>query len=77
MGKRIIVEMNNFTFVTPTKYVFGRGVQGEVGGLSGEMLGKKVLVVYGGGSVVRSGLLGEVRAALEAAGVEHRELGGV
>lgn len=77
MGKRIIVEMNNFTFVTPTKYVFGRGVQGEAGELAAEMLGKKVLVVYGGGSVVRSGLLGEVRAALETAGVVHTELGGV
>lgn len=69
--------MNNFTLSTPTKYVFGRGVQSEVGKLAAEMLGARVLVVYGGGSAVRSGLLGEVTRALDAAGVAHAELGGV
>ena len=69
--------MNNFTYITPTKYVFGRGVQSEAGKLSSEMLGERVLVVYGGGSAVRSGLLEEVTRALDAAGVSHIELGGV
>ena len=69
--------MNNFTFITPTKYVFGRGVQREAGKLTAEMLGERVLVVYGGGSAVRSGLLKEVLASLEDAGVAHIDLGGV
>lgn len=45
--------------------------------MTAEMLGERVLVVYGGGSAVRSGLLGEVIKALEAAGVAHAEIGGV
>lgn len=69
--------MNNFTFITPTKYIFGRGAQREAGAVSAEMLGERVLVVYGGGSAVRSGLLDEVISALGAAGVSHVALGGV
>lgn len=39
--------------------------------------GTKALVVYGGGSAKRSGLLGRVEASLSAAGVSHEELGGI
>lgn len=45
--------------------------------MSAEMLGSRVLVVYGGGSVVLSGLLDAVIRLLDAAGVSHMELGGV
>lgn len=76
-GGLIGLQMNNFTFFSPTRYIFGRGVQGQVGALAAELLGDKVLLVYGGGSAVRSGLLGEVAAALAAAGVAAVELGGV
>ena len=69
--------MNNFNLFTPTRYIFGRGVQSRVGAMAAELLGSKVLVVYGGGSAVRSGLLGAAIQSLKAAGVCHSELGGV
>ena len=69
--------MLNFEFCSPTKFVFGRDAQSKVGALVKEFGGSRVLVVYGGGSVVRSGLLNQVLASLDAAGLEHMELGGV
>lgn len=69
--------MENFTFWTPTKYVFGRGVETQAGGLASEMLGEKVLVVYGGHSAKASGLLDRVFDSLRKAGVEYADLGGV
>ncbi|MBQ6914694.1 MAG: iron-containing alcohol dehydrogenase [Kiritimatiellae bacterium] len=69
--------MNDFVFHSPTKFVFGRGAADAVGGeLSARGL-RRALVVYGGGSAERSGVLGRVRASLDAAGVAHDELGGV
>ncbi len=69
--------MNNFDYCTPTDYVFGRGVENRVGELAAAHLGRKVMVVYGGGSAEKSGLLNRVRASLRAAGVEFVELGGI
>ena len=69
--------MLNFEFCSPTKFVFGKGTQSRVGELVKEFGGTRALVVYGGGSVVRSGLLAQVLASLDAAGVPHEELGGV
>ena len=69
--------MENFTFYTPTRYVFGRGVENEVGKYASELLGRKVLIVFGKGSVRRSGLLERVEASLTEAGVEWIEHGGI
>ncbi|MBQ2947971.1 MAG: iron-containing alcohol dehydrogenase [Clostridia bacterium] len=69
--------MLNFEFCSPTKFVFGRDTQQRVGSLVREFGGTRALIVYGGGSVVRSGLLDQVKASLDAAGVYHMELGGV
>ena len=69
--------MLNFEFCSPTKFVFGRGTQQEAGRLVREAGGTRALVVYGGGSVVRSGLLAQVLASLDAAGIAHVEMGGV
>ncbi len=69
--------MFNFTYYTPTKVVFGRDTESQTGALVKEQGGHKVLLHYGGGSVVRSGLLDRVKASLEAAGVGYVELGGV
>ncbi len=69
--------MLNFEFCSPTKFVFGRDTQGQVGALVKEFGGSRVLVVYGGGSVVRSGLLAQVLESLDGAGLFHMELGGV
>ena len=67
----------NFEFCSPTKFVFGRDTQSKVGALVKEFGGSRVLVVYGGGSVVRSGLLAQVLESLDGAGLFHMELGGV
>ncbi|MBQ8200496.1 MAG: iron-containing alcohol dehydrogenase [Clostridia bacterium] len=69
--------MNNFHFYSPTEFVFGRGSENEAGELVKKYGGSKVLVHFGGGSAVRSGLLGRVTASLTAAGVPYIELGGV
>lgn len=69
--------MNDFIFNSPTRIVFGRGVADTVGAELSQYGYTSALVVYGGGSVVRSGLLDRVTASLEAAGIKHVELGGV
>ncbi len=69
--------MNNFTFYSPTYFVFGKNTETEAGSYVKKFGGSKVLIHYGGGSVVRSGLLSRVEASLEDAGIEHLELGGV
>lgn len=74
-NQRII--MDNFTFYSPTKYVFGRGVESQSGALTASMVGRKVLLVYGMGSVVKSGLLDRVKKSLDEAGVSYHEFGGV
>lgn len=69
--------MNDFKFYTPTRYIFGKGAQKEAGAMSEEFLGTKIMVVYGQGSVKRSGLLDEVLESLRSNGVEYVELGGI
>lgn len=68
--------MNNFTHCVPTKFHFGRGAENDAGALIAEFGAKKVLIHYGGGSAVRSGLIGRVEASLAAAGIGYVELGG-
>ena len=58
--------MNNFTYYTPTKVVFGRDTDKQVGQLVKEQNCKKVLIHYGGQSAKRSGLLDRIKASLEA-----------
>ena len=69
--------MYDFTYYTPTKVVFGREAESQIGALVRAQGCKKVLIHYGGGSAKRSGLLDKVAASLEAAGVEYITLGGV
>lgn len=69
--------MNNFEYYTPTKVVFGKGTELEVGTLIKAYGCKKVLIHYGGGSVKRSGLLDRVCQSLEASGITYITLGGV
>ena len=68
--------MNNFTFYSPTEFVFGKGTENQVGELACKHGATNVLLVYGCGSVVRSGLLGRVKDALGKAGIPFVELGG-
>lgn len=67
----------NFEYYSPTRVVFGRGTEQKVGSLIREYGGTRVLVVYGGKSAVRSGLLDRVNTALDEAGLYHTALGGV
>ena len=69
--------MDNFNFYSPTEFVFGRDAENRCGECAARHGGSRVLIVYGGGSAVRSGLLGRVETALEAAGIAHAALGGV
>ena len=69
--------MNNFTFYSPTKFVFGKDTENQAGALVKEFGGSKVLLHFGGQSAEKSGLLGRVRESLKAAGVAFVELGGV
>lgn len=66
-----------FQYYTPTRVVFGNGTENQVGSLVKAQGGHKVLIHYGGGSVVRSGLLGRVKESLTAEGIPFVELGGV
>ena len=69
--------MNNFSYITPTRYIFGRNAENEVGNQAKANGMTNVLLVYGKGSVVRSGLLDRVKDALTASAIRFTELGGV
>ena len=69
--------IEDFTYYTPTKVVFGRGAENKTGELVAGLGCKKTLLHYGGGSAERTGLLGRIRESLREAGVSFVELGGV
>ncbi len=69
--------MNNFTFYSPTYFVFGKNTENEAGSCVKRFGGSKVLIHYGGGSVIRSGLLDRVKESLKNEGIDFVELGGV
>ncbi|MFP1878930.1 alcohol dehydrogenase [Lonsdalea quercina] len=65
--------MNNFTLHTPTKILFG---EGQIAGIAAEIPeDARILIVYGGGSIKRNGVLDQVHAAL--AGRSITEFSGV
>ena len=69
--------MNNFNFYSPTFFVFGKEREKETGKYVKRFGGKKVLIHYGGGSVVKNGLLDRVKNSLLAEEISFVELGGV
>lgn len=69
--------MQKFTYCVPTKVVFGLGTEAEAGREVRAFGGTRVLVLYGGGSAVKSGLIGQITAALEAEGLVYSLRGGV
>lgn len=69
--------MAGFTYYTPTKVVFGRETEQQTGELVKAAGAKKVLIHYGSGSVIRSGLLDRVKETLCKEEIEYVELGGV
>lgn len=69
--------MNNFNFYSPTFFVFGKEREKESGRYVKRFGGKKVLIHYGSGSVIKNGLLDRVKNSLQAEGILFVELGGV
>lgn len=69
--------MENFQYYTPTKIVFGRGSEDRTGELVKAQGCRKVLIHYGSGSAVRSGLLDRICHSLDVSGIEYISLGGV
>lgn len=68
--------MNNFTFVNPTKIIFGKETENQVG-KEIEVYSKKILLHYGGGSIKATGLYDKVISSLKKSGIEYVELSGV
>lgn len=69
--------MENFEFYTPTKVVFGKGAEMQVGALVKAQNCKKVLVHFGGNSAKKSGLLDRVFESLKREDINYISLGGV
>lgn len=69
--------MNNFTYWAPTKVIFGRDTQAQTAREVRAFGGSRVMIVYGGGHAVRSGLIGSIEDSLKAEGIFYTELGGV
>ena len=69
--------MNSFDFYSPTYFVFGQDREKETGRYVKRFGGNRVLVVYGGQSAKRSGLLQRIQESLAAEGLTVFELGGV
>lgn len=69
--------MDNFNFYSPTEFVFGKDRENEVGKYVKKFGGSRVLVHFGSGSAVRSGLLDKVKKSLESENIFYTELGGV
>lgn len=69
--------MDKFSFLAPTKVVFGKNTEEQVGKLCKDCGAHKILVHFGGNSAKKSGLLDKVCASLAAEGLEYVLLGGV
>ena len=69
--------MENFTFYSPTFFVFGKESENQTGEYVKKFGGSKVLIHFGGSSAKKSGLLDRVEASLKKEGISFVELGGV
>ncbi|HBM79345.1 MAG TPA: NADH-dependent alcohol dehydrogenase [Clostridiaceae bacterium] len=68
--------MQDFTFQCPTKIIFGRNTENQVG-KEVKKYGSRILLHYGGGSIKRTGLYDRIIKSLKAEGIEVMELSGV
>ena len=69
--------MDNFLYYTPTKVYFGKDQENNIAKIIKEYHPNKVLVHYGGGSIIRSGLLAKVENLLKEEDIKYILLGGV
>ena len=68
--------MVDFTYHIPTKMYFGKDHLKQLGPEL-KAFGEKVLLVYGGGSIKKTGLYDRILAELDAAGLIVTELAGI
>lgn len=68
--------MNSFRFYNPTKLIFSRDGVDQLGSLAAGY-GKSVLLVYGGGSIKKTGLYDKVTEQLHGTGAAVHELAGI
>lgn len=68
---------NNFEFFAPTKVIFGKGTEKQIGQQIKSYGASNVLIVYGGGSIIRLGLLDKIKESLQNENISFAELGGV
>lgn len=69
--------MDNFNFYSPTEFIFGKDRENDCGKYVKKYGGTKVLIHYGGGSAVKSGLLDRVKASFDSENIPYVLLGGV
>jgi len=69
--------MDNFTFCTPTEFIFGRDAQSHVGTALASRGATKVMIVYGSERIKRDGLLQQIENLLTETGIQFVEYGGI
>jgi len=69
--------MNSFNFYSPTEVIFGSNVELKAGSKIKALGKKNVMIIYGGGSAVNSGLIEKVENSLKVEGISYVTLGGV
>lgn len=69
--------MNNFTFCSPTEFIFGRGTVKETGKALARRGASKVMIVYGSDRIKNNGLLKDITDSLDAENINHVEFGGI
>ncbi len=69
--------MNDFMYYNPTKIEFGKGKEKNIGNYIKEAGIQSVLLVYGTGSIKRSGLYDDIIVSLQASGIAYEELDGI
>jgi alcohol dehydrogenase YqhD (iron-dependent ADH family) len=70
-------HFTNFSFYPYTDILFGKDTEKETANMILKYGGKRVMVVYGGGSVKKSGLFDAVTKVLKDKGLYYAEFGGV
>ncbi|WP_331773862.1 iron-containing alcohol dehydrogenase [Sulfurospirillum sp. 1612] len=69
--------MNDFTYYNPTKIEFGKGKENNIGAYIKASGIQKILLVYGGGSIKKTGLYERIITSLKKSNIEFEELSGV
>lgn len=69
--------MDNFVFDNPTKVIFGKGTESEVGQELKAQGATKVLIHYGGTFLIENGTLDRVHKSLEECDIDYVDLDGV